>query len=195
MNQPFYFPDGRAANNAKDLLELCEQYPDEATGFLVRHDLENWLAYIGSYDVAECAANARQIEAEDRQKLEDFLQKYHSLNASTPVPTAAPEPNIQDNLTAPDTTTVTETEVAILEEKPFQEVSIEETSAKETPAEKTLEEATPPAAPPQPATPAATPAATSVSDVSSSSTNSAEKPSFFQVVAKLIVNVLYRDKT
>ena len=52
MNQPFYFPDGRLANNADDLLELCQQYPDEATDYLVREDLEKWLAYIGSYDVA-----------------------------------------------------------------------------------------------------------------------------------------------
>lgn len=185
MTQPFYFPDGRAANDAKDLLELCEQYPDEATGFLVRHDLENWLAYIGSYDVAECAANARQIEAEDRQKLEDFLQRCHSLNSSTPVPTAAPEPNIQDNLTAPDKATVTEAEAKTLQETPFQEVSIEETPEK-TPAKTTLEEAVPP----QPATPTAKSAA--ISDASS--TNSAEKPSFFQVVAKFIVKILYRNK-
>ena len=182
MNQPFYFPDGRAANNAKDLLELCEQYPDEATGFLVRHDLENWLAYIGSYDVAECAANARQTEAEDRQKLEDFLQRYHSLNSSTPVPAAAVEPNIQDNLTAPEKATVTETEVATLQEKPFQEVSIAE--SEKTPAEETPAEETPEAVPPKPATASET----------TISPNSTEKPSFFQVVAKFIVKILYRNK-
>ena len=31
-------------------------------------------------------ANARQIEAEDRQKLEDFLNKCHSLNSPTSAP-------------------------------------------------------------------------------------------------------------
>ena len=193
MTQPFYFPSGRTANDAKDLLELCEQYPDEATGFLVRHDLENWLAYIGSYDVAECAANARQIEAEDRQKLEDFLQRCHSLDDSTPVPAAAPEPNIQDNLTAPEKATVTETEVATLQEKPFQEVSVGETTP-DTPAketfvkESTIEEAVPP----KPATPAAKSAARL--ETASSSSNSVEKPGFFQVVAKFIVKILYRNK-
>ena len=55
MTEPFHFPDGRLANNADDLLELCQQYPDRGTDFLVRHDLENWLAYIGNYDLAECA--------------------------------------------------------------------------------------------------------------------------------------------
>jgi len=189
MTQPFHFPNGRAANDAKDLLELCEQYPDEATGFLVRHDLENWLAYIGSYDIAECAANARQIEGEDRQKLEDFLNKCHSLTATEPVPIAVTETNIKDNLTPPDTATVTETEVAIVTKTPFQEVPIKETPVKETPAkETTVKEAVPP----QPATPAAKPA--SETPASSGSTNSSKKPSFFQVVAKFIVKILYRNK-
>ena len=59
MTEPFHFPDGRVANNAEDLLKLCEKYPDDATSFLIRQDLEKWLAYIGDYDIAECAANAR----------------------------------------------------------------------------------------------------------------------------------------
>ena len=187
MTQPFHFPNGRAANDAKDLLELCEQYPDEATGFLVRHDLENWLAYIGSYDVAECAANARQIEGEDRQKLSDFLNKCHSLTASEPVPTAVTSTDIKDNMTAPETATVTETEAAIVTETPLQGVSIEEVPAPAKPKKE--------AVPPQPATPEAKLAAKLASETpdNDSSTNS-EKPSFFQVVAKFIVKILYRNK-
>jgi len=183
MTEPFNFPDGRAASNAKELLELCEQYPDAATGFLVRHDLENWLAYIGNYDVAECAANARQIEAEDRQKLEDFLNKCHSLNSPTSAPAAAPESQLENNLIPPDTT-ITEAEVATLQEKPFQGVSIQETPATKTPVpEAELATATAPARKPAAKAP-----------VSPSSTNGSEKPSFFQVIAKLIVKVLYRNK-
>ena len=87
MTQPFYFPDGRLANNANDLLELCKQYPDDATNFLVREDLEKWLAYIGSHDVAACAANARQTDLGDRQKLEEFLTRCHALNVEKPVTT------------------------------------------------------------------------------------------------------------
>jgi hypothetical protein len=111
MTQPFHFPDGRIANNAKDLLELCEQYPDDATGFLVRQDLEKWLAYIGDYDVAECAANARQIDVSDRQKLEDFLNKCHSLTAPQPVPSAMTETKIEgeieENLSVPESASTT----------------------------------------------------------------------------------------
>lgn len=188
MTEPFNFTDGRAANDAKELLELCEQYPDAATGFLVGEDLEKWLAYIGSYDIAECAANARQADAEDRQKLENFLSKCHSLNSPEPVISAETPTDIQDNMTAPDTVDVTETEAAIVTETPLQGVSVTETPAPEAP----VEEAVPP--------PGATPAAKSPAKppaenlTSAGSTNSSEKPSFFQVVAKFIVKILYRNK-
>lgn len=177
MTQPFHFPDGRVANNAQDLLELCEQYPDDATGFLVRQDLEKWLAYIGSYDVAECATNARQIDVGDRQKLEDFLNKCHSLTASQPVTPAVTETNIEDNLTAPDSGTP-------IPEPPQAEV------VDSAPATKPTEQA-----PVTPATPPETPPAPPKPVPSTSIDSETEaKPSFFQVVAKFIFRILYRDK-
>ena len=193
MTEPFNFPDGRMANNAEDLLELCEQYPDEATGFLVRQDLEKWLAYIGSYDVAECAANARQIDTGDRQKLEDFLNRCHSLSEPKPVPAAAVEPNIKDNMTPPESG------------EPIMDVPPKwtESASLKTGA---IPPKPPEAAPdnlPAEATPTPTPESKSEEAVTesepeanqaNSSNNSQEKPSFFQVVAKFIVKILYRDK-
>ncbi|MEO1672943.1 MAG: hypothetical protein AAFR77_19560 [Cyanobacteria bacterium J06631_2] len=191
MTQPFHFPDGRVANDAKDLLELCEQYPDDATGFLIRQDLEKWLAYIGSHDAAECAANARQIDTGDRQKLEDFLNRCHSLTAAKPVPEAVTATEIKDNLTAPESgEPISEASQAIVTETPMQGVAIELENPNPEPPEAIAtaptKSATPEAAMPsmQPAPKAKTPR----------TNNSEEKPSFFQVVAKFIVQILYRDK-
>ncbi|MEL6440101.1 MAG: hypothetical protein AAFQ80_12700 [Cyanobacteria bacterium J06621_8] len=91
MTQPFYFSDGRSANTANDLLELCKQYPDDAATFLVKEDLEKWLAYIGSHDAAKCAATARQTDMGDRQKLEEFLTRCHTLTTETPSPAMVPD--------------------------------------------------------------------------------------------------------
>ncbi|PSB07883.1 hypothetical protein C7B62_18520 [Pleurocapsa sp. CCALA 161] len=181
MTEPFHFPDGRVANNAQDLLELCEQYPDDATGFLVRQDLEKWLAYIGDYDVAECAANARQIDVSDRQKLEDFLNKCHSLTEPQPVPSAETETNLKDNLTAPES--------ASTMAEPPQEIA--EATVAQSEALEAAETALAEAIPPQKPTPEKSATKTSVD---SNATNGERKPSFFQVVAKFIVNILYRNK-
>lgn len=184
MTEPFHFPNGRAANNAQDLLELCEQCPDEATNFLVGQDLEKWLAYIGSHDVAECAANARQTDAEDRQKLEDFLNKCHSLSSPEPVISAEIPTDIKDNMTAPDSATAIPSSTP---EAPTADVSVvknPETEVKETPNPA-------PVAAAVVEKPAANPAQSSGSPTS---THDEEKPSFFQVVAKFIVKILYRDK-
>jgi hypothetical protein len=185
MTQPFHFPDGRLANNAKDLLELCQQYPDDATGFLVRQDLEKWLAYIGSHDVAECAANARQIDVSDRQKLADFLNECHSLTSPQPVPPVIPEAAIENKIeTIVEETLPEPASVAPLPEPPqaptipvlpvIPVAPVTQTTAAEKPAD------------PPNNSPVKTP-------VNSNAANS-NKPSFFQVVAKIIVQVLYRDK-
>ena len=196
MTEPFNFPNGRMANNAEDLLELCEQYPDEATGFLVRQDLEKWLAYIGSYDVAECAANARQLDIGDRQKLEDFINRCHSLTEPKPVPAAAVEPNIEDNMTPPEsgepimdmppkwTESASLKTGAIPPKPPSAEVTPDNSSveaiATPTPESKSEE--------------AVTESKPETKTEANSSANSQEKLSFFQVVAKFIVKILYRDK-
>lgn len=207
MTQPFHFPDGRLAHDANDLLELCQQYPDAGTDCLVRQDLEKWLAYIGSYDVAECAVNARQTDLSDRQKLEEFLNKCHSLTLPKTVPAAATKSasieNQQATTPSPEPIPVNqpsenteENELAVAESSlkenkesasdmlasPIQssppaidegqdlaalESTLNENSEEPTPAKKTAE---------------------------STSTSAKEKPSFFQVVAKFIVSILYRNK-
>ncbi|MEM6611326.1 MAG: hypothetical protein AAF652_03555 [Cyanobacteria bacterium P01_C01_bin.72] len=194
MTQPFYFPDGRVANDAKDLLELCEQYPDDATGFLIRQDLEKWLAYIGSHDAAECAANARQIDTDDRQKLEDFLNRCHSLTAAKPVPEAVTTTETEDNLaTSEAAEPISEASPAIVTETPSQEVAIEPETTKSEATKTTEKIATPPI---KPATPEATkPSAQPAPKAEISSADApAEKPSFFQVVARFFVKIFYRDK-
>ena len=197
MTEPFNFPDGRMANNAEDLLELCEQYPDEATGFLIGQDLEKWLAYIGSYEVAECAANARQSDTGDRQKLEDFLNRCHSLTEPKPVPAAVVEPNIEDNMTLPEsgeaitdlppkwTESASKNTEATPPKQPSVETAIDNSSAEAI--------ATPTAEQPE-SKEAVTESEPETKTKANSSTNSQEKPSFFQVVAKFIVKILYRDK-
>ncbi|MGL5832684.1 MAG: hypothetical protein ACRC1Z_05550 [Waterburya sp.] len=183
MTQPFHFPDGRIANDAKDLLELCEQYPDDATGFLVRQDLEKWLAYIGSHEVAECAANARQIDVSDRQKLEDFLNKCHSLTSPPPISSAVTETNIEENLSVPKSVSPT------IETAPEQiaNANVAESEALEA-AEASLTELIPPEKLESLESP-------DKSAVNLSASSSSKKPSFFQVVAKFIVKILDRNKT
>ena len=191
MTEPFNFPDGRMANNAEDLIELCEQYPDEATGFLIGQDLEKWLAYIGSYDVAECAANARQLDTGDRQKLEEFLNRCHSITEPSPAPAAVVEPNIEDNMTPPESgepimdlppkwTESASLKTGAIPPKPPSEVTPDnspaEAIATSTPESKSEEAVT--ESEPETKTEAA-------------STNSQEKPSFFQVVAKFFVKIFY----
>ena len=144
MTQPFYFANGQLAHSAEDLLELCKKFPDDGTNYLVREDLEKWLTYIGKEDVARCAASARQTPQNDRQKLEDFLTRCHTLS----LPETKPEPE-----------------------------TIEAESTPET-------EATPKPAPVTPAPQTS----------SASSDKSENKPSFFQIIAKLIASIFYRNK-
>jgi hypothetical protein len=218
MTQPFHFPDGRIANDAKDLLELCEQYPDDATGFLVRQDLEKWLAYIGSHEVAECAANARQIDVGDRQKLEDFLNRCHSLTSPQAVASDTPEPNLEEKIeetieespvasVSTSSVPITETPLEDNIQAPTgqdlpQVLPSEQMSAPETSPETSAEPATP-VAPVLPVIPSTSVAKTTTlpnsstikTPVNSNSTSTNEvKPGFFQVVAKFIVQILYQDK-
>lgn len=181
MTEPFRFSNNQIANDANDLLKLCQHYPDEATGFLVRQDLENWLAYIGNYEAAECATNARQTDMSDRQKLEEFINRYRSLTASNPVPEAVTATNIEDNLTAPESgSTITDVpEPANINNSP-------------SATTESLEPATPPKQPASMATATASPestANTSNDSANANSTDNEEKPSFFQVVAKLLVKI------
>jgi len=212
MTQPFHFSDGQVANDAKDLLELCQQYPDDATGFLVRQDLEKWLAYIGSHDVAECAANARQIDVSDRQKLADFLNECHSLTSPQAVPSVIPETAIENKIetiveeTLPEPASVaplTEAPQAPTIPDPLPDLPSEKTAVT-PPTPANLTAPTIPVLPVIPVAPIAQTAAAEKPAASpngspgeapvSSNTANSNKPSFFQVVAKIIVQVLYRGK-
>lgn len=155
MTQPFQFANGQLAHNAEDLLELCKQFPDDGTNYLVREDIEKWLAYIGKEDIAQCATSARQTAQGDRQKLDEFLAKCHALsspeNYRTPEEVAQSDPVV---------------------EKPEPTQTIEETTSTDTV--------------PSTSTPTPLPA--------SPSNNSSSKPSFFRTIARLIINIFYRNK-
>ena len=185
MTQPFHFSNGQAANNVQDLMALCKQYPDEARGYLVRQDLESWLTYIGNNDFAECAANARQIDAEDRQKLEEFLNRCNFLTAPKSMNTAVTTTKIEDNPTAPESiaTTTNETpqeKVFTIPDPAISKSLVVETAPKQ------------PVAKPKTVTVTKQPVAKTA--VNSSSSKSSKKPSFFHVVAKFIVSILYQNK-
>lgn len=175
MTQPFHFPHGRVANNVQDLLELCEQYPDDATGFLIRQDLEKWLAYIGSHDVAEFAINARQVAASDRQQLEAFLNKCHAATASKPSPEAVVE-------SVPPAEKVVDT--ANAEAESPEVVTPTTQSEADTPVVETAADTQDPLPSQQ---------VTTNTPASPNSTTQQTKPSFFQVVAKFIVGIIERN--
>jgi hypothetical protein len=160
MTQPFQFPNGQLAYSAEDLLELCQKFPDDGVNYLVREDLEKWLAYIGKEDIAQCAANARQTLLDDHQKLAEFLNKCHALSspASRDLPEKAsePEPVVENTAVAEP----------VIEAAPESKLVVEAAPIKQDQA---LKSSTVP-------------------------NNKEAKPSFFKVVAKLIVNVLYRNK-
>lgn len=167
MTQPFQFANGQVAHSAEDLLELCKQFPADGTNYLVREDIEKWLTYIGKEDIAQCAATARQAAVEDRQKLEEFLNKCHAL--------ASPEPSIPEPPPVP-------------EESPEQPVS----EQKQSPVIEQQENLTPVVTANSTATSVNNPPpATRKSD---SPDASERKPSFFRAIARLIVNVLYRHR-
>jgi hypothetical protein len=154
MTNPFQFANGQLAYNADELLNLCEQFPGDAINYLVREDLEKWLAYIGKTDIAECATNARQEAISDRQKLEIFLNKCHALSSeSTASGATNPLP----------TNTVTGS--AISETTTLPSV----TPARENPA-------------------------STSTNVASKTASTEKKPSFFKVIAQLLINIFYRNK-
>ncbi len=160
MTQPFHFSNGQLAHNADDLLQLCQQFPDDGTNYLVREDLEKWLFYIGKDDIAQCATNARQTALEDRQKLEEFLDKCHAL--SSPAIEHSASKTFTESEEVANETNVAEIESEATS-KPQQVDAVKESQNKEQ-------------------------------EPSISPTSDERKPSFFRIIARLIVNVLYRHK-
>ncbi len=154
MTEPFQFANGQLAHNADDLLKLCEQFPSDAVNYLVREDLEKWLAYIGKTDIALCATNARQASSSDRQKLEIFLNKCHGLSSESTASTATnplPANTVTDN-TIPEKITLPSVIAA-------------------------------------PENPKST-----STNVDSKTSSAEKKPSFFRVIAQLLINIFYRNK-
>ncbi len=160
MTQPFQFSNGQLAHNADDLLQLCQQFPDDGTNYLVREDLEKWLSYIGKDDIAQCATNARQTALEDRQKLEEFLDKCHALSSSA-IEHSASETSTDSEEVAKETNVAEVKSEAT--SKPQQVDAVKGSKNKEQ-------------------------------EPSISPTSNGRKPSFFRIIARLIVNVLYRHK-
>ena len=173
MIESFQFSDGKVANSTQELLKLCQQNPDLATNFLINQDLEKWLAYIGDYEIAECAIGVRQTEMSDRQKLEEFIARYHSITQPQAVPAAVTETNVENNPTTPELTAP----INKIPQQPFQGLKVD-------PATATVSKSTE-------AIPPKSPAESDQKNLNSSRANNKEKPSFLQVVATLIIKILY----
>ena len=94
MTEPFQFSNGQLARNGEDLIKLCQQFPDDATNYLVREDFEKWLVYIGETQFAQCAATARQIDSDARQKLETFVNRCQVSVATPPLPATTTSPEV-----------------------------------------------------------------------------------------------------
>ena len=168
MTQPFHFANGQSAHSAEDLLQLCQQFPQDGVNHLVREDLEKWLSYIGQEDIAQCAASARTAAVDDRQKLAEFLTKCHSL--SSPETKKAEE-------SVPETPLVTPPTPEVVATPPVTQPEPEPTPTPEVTSTPEVQPAPVPTPQSQPVTPPRE-----------------QKPSFFRAIAKLIVNILYRNQ-
>ena len=80
MNEPFVYSDGQTASNGEELLKLCQQFPDESIGYLLRGDFEKWLEYIGDRKLSQCAIEIRDSETPDEQKLASFRKKIEYID-------------------------------------------------------------------------------------------------------------------
>lgn len=175
MTQPFQFPNGQLAYNADDLIALCQQFPDDGTNYLVREDLEKWLAYIGKNDIAQCAMSARQAALTDRQKLEEFLHKCHSLSSpeTASVISAEEKKSIAETTVKVPQTSITESQL----EQPVTKIR-PEPETKNTNEDVNV----------------VTQATIQTKQTDKSAKSQVEKPSFFKLIASFVINILYRDK-
>ena len=73
MTEPFIFANGQAAHSSKDLIQLCKNFPADGIRYLLREDIEKWLAYIGDNQTAQYASEARTATVDDAKKLDSFL--------------------------------------------------------------------------------------------------------------------------
>ena len=83
MAEPFIFSNGQVAHNAKDLIQLCQQSPDDSISYLMQEDFEKWLSSIGEPKIAQYATKARQASVSDGQKLNLFITKSQAKTKPT----------------------------------------------------------------------------------------------------------------
>ena len=94
MTEPFIFSNGQVAHSAEDLIEICQQSPEDSLGYLLREDFEKWLAYIGAEEVAKYATEARQADVTDEQKINLLISKTQpQTEPELATPTASTETN------------------------------------------------------------------------------------------------------
>ncbi len=80
MTEPFIFANGQAAHSSKDLIKLCQDFPTDGIRYLLREDLEKWLAYIGDNQNAQYATEARTAEVDDAKKLDSFVRNLQNYS-------------------------------------------------------------------------------------------------------------------
>lgn len=85
MAEPFKFANGQLAYTLEDLLKICQQSPQDSINYLLKGDFENWLDYMGETKVAQKAREARQLNLNDQERLQKFL------NSSKTFPSVSPE--------------------------------------------------------------------------------------------------------
>ena len=95
MTEPFIFSNGQIAHNAEDLIKLCQQFPDNSVGYLIREDFEKWLSYIGANKIAQYATEARQYSISDERKLDLFITKSQTKPEIETKPELEAEPEIE----------------------------------------------------------------------------------------------------
>ncbi len=141
MTEPFQFSNGQLARNGEDLIKLCQQFPDDATNYLVREDFEKWLAYIGESQFAQCAATARQSDTDVRQKLETFVNRCQTQTsvATPPAPATTTSPPSESTNSEP-TNQVAATSPATPAKSVSTSSSINATNGSQTPPAETAPE-------------------------------------------------------
>jgi hypothetical protein len=97
MSEPFVYSNGQVAYNAQDLIELCRQFPDESSNYLLRGDFEKWLTYIGETKFAQFARETSEAIMDESQKIAAFTAKCQSIAKQPNIEATPPQPSGQTN--------------------------------------------------------------------------------------------------
>ena len=98
MSEPFVFSNGQVVYNAQDLIELCRQFPDESSNYLLKGDFEKWLAYIGQAKFAQFARETREAVMDESQKLSAFTAQCQSIAKQPKIEATPPHSNSETNI-------------------------------------------------------------------------------------------------